>query len=110
MELTTEGPMPATNNRIEGGINAQLRGMLRNHRGMSLIRRIKAVYWWCYLHTEHPKSPSEMLRSMPTDDDIDQLYDLYATHPSNDGDPVEWGDGLTWSEFHHETRYPYSVD
>ena len=110
LELTTEGPMPATNNRIEGGVNTQLRDMLRNHRGMSLIRRIKAVYWWCYLHTECPKPPGEILRSMPTDNDIDLLYELYAAHSSNNRDPVEWGDGLTWSEFHHETRYPYSVD
>lgn len=36
---------PATNNRIEGGVNAQLRTMLRNHRGMSIERRIKAVFW-----------------------------------------------------------------
>lgn len=109
-ELTIEKPMPATNNRIEGGVNAQLRSVLRNHRGMSLLRRIKAVYWWCYMHTECPLPASEILRSMPTDDDIDSLYGLYVTHPPSDRDPVEWGDGLTWSEFHHETRYPYSVD
>lgn len=34
-----------TNNRIEGGVNAQLRSMLRAHRGLSLERRLKAVYW-----------------------------------------------------------------
>jgi len=110
LSLTVEGPMPAMNNRIEGGINAQLRSMLRNHRGMSLVRRIKAVYWWCYMHTECPLAPSEILRSMPTDEDIDLLYELYSSHPSHDRDPVEWGDGLAWSEFHHETRYPYSLD
>ena len=109
-ELAIEEPMPATNNRIEGGVNAQLRGVLRNHRGMSLVRRIKAVYWWCYMHTERPLPPNEILKSMPTDADIDFLYGLYATHPSSNRDPVELGDGLTWSEFHHETRYPYSVD
>ena len=32
--LTVDGPLPSTNNRIEGGVNAQLRGMLRDHRGM----------------------------------------------------------------------------
>lgn len=37
---------PATNNRIEGGVNAQLCTMLHNHRGMSIERRIKAVFWW----------------------------------------------------------------
>lgn len=36
---------PTTNNRIEGGVNAQLRAMLRNHRGMSIEKRIKAVFW-----------------------------------------------------------------
>lgn len=58
-KLTTEGPMPATNNMIEGGVNTQLRAVLRNHRGLSLVRRIKAVYWWCYMHTDSPLSPKE---------------------------------------------------
>ena len=33
--------VPTTNNRLEGGVNAQLRGMLRDHRGLSLERRLK---------------------------------------------------------------------
>ena len=37
-ELARQGPLPRTNNRIEGGVNAQLRAVLRNHRGMSLVR------------------------------------------------------------------------
>ena len=32
-ELTKAGPLPYTNNKIEGGVNAQLRAVLRNHRG-----------------------------------------------------------------------------
>lgn len=43
--------IPTTNNRIEGGVNAQLREMLRVHRGLPLERRLKAVYWWCYMHS-----------------------------------------------------------
>ena len=31
-----------------------LREMLRMHRGLSTIRRIKAIFWWCYVHTESP--------------------------------------------------------
>ena len=50
--LTKKEPLPRTNNPIEGGVNALLRDILRNHRGMSLMRRVKAVFWWCYLHTE----------------------------------------------------------
>lgn len=108
-ELNIEGPMPRTNNRIEGGINAQLRTVLRSHRGMSLVRRIKAVYWWCYMHTECPRPASEILRSMPTDEDIDLLYELYAEAPKVHDEP-SWGDKPVWQEFHHQTRYPYSVD
>ena len=66
--------LPSTNNRIEGGINAQLRTMLRNHRGMSIERRIKAVFWWCYFHTPKPLSASEILKVMPTDRSISKLY------------------------------------
>ena len=30
-----------------------VREMLRNHRGLSELRRIKAVFWWCYMHTKN---------------------------------------------------------
>lgn len=109
-ELTVEGPLPSMNNVIEGGVNAQLRDVLRNHRGLKIDHRIKAVYWWCYMHTECPKSFSEIRRSMPTDDDIDLLREIYAGNPAPSMDPVEWGNGLTWSEFHNSTAYPYSVE
>ena len=69
-----EEELPSTNNRIEGGVNAQLRTMLRNHRGMSIERRIKAVFWWCYFHTPKPLSASEILKVMPTDRSISKLY------------------------------------
>jgi hypothetical protein len=108
--LAAEGPMPSTNNRIEGGVNAQLRAVLRNHRGLSLIRRVKAVYWWCYMHTECPLPASEMLRSMPTDADIDLLYETYASNPKESYGPPEWGDGLVWDELHTKTRYPCAID
>ena len=38
-ELRAEFKVPSTNNRIEGGINACLREMLHNHRGLSVKRR-----------------------------------------------------------------------
>ena len=103
--LSASGPLPATNNRIEGGINSPLRDMLRNHRGLSVTRRIKAVFWWCYLHQECPPSPAEMLRTMPTDDDIDLLQSLFATKPDPLGRPERWGSGLVWEELHMGTPY-----
>lgn len=38
------GKIPTTNNQIEGGINSRLREMLRMHRGLSVEKRIKAVF------------------------------------------------------------------
>ena len=46
----------------------------------------------------------------PTDEDIDFLYNQYAVAPNKGYDPVQWGDSVTWSEFHHQTRYPYAFD
>ena len=83
-ELASEGPLPRTDNAIEGGVNAQLRDMLGDHRGMSAMRRVKAVFWWCYLHTERPRPARELLRSMPTDDDIDFLYKPYSAAPKRE--------------------------
>lgn len=109
-ELTIEGPLPSTNNRIEGGTNAKIREMLRNHRGMSMARRIKAAFWLCYMDTECPKAASEILRSMPTDDDMDLLRELYGIVPKDPLEPYEWGNGIVWEELHHKTRYPFAVD
>lgn len=36
--------MPCMTNRIEGGVNAPLRQMLLRSRGLSLSRRIKAIF------------------------------------------------------------------
>lgn len=100
-ELTVDGPLPATNNKLEGGVNAQLRDMLRKHRGLSLMRRAKAVFWWCYMHTECPLSAANILATMPTDDDIVELYRQTVYEPQKRDGPVEWGDGLVWAELRH---------
>lgn len=103
--LTASGPLPATNNRIEGGVNAPLRDMLRNHRGLSTMRRVKAVFWWCCMHQECPPAPAEILKTMPTDDDIDLLKRLFGPKEDPIGRPEEWGSGLVWEEFHRSTFY-----
>lgn len=37
-ELAVDGPLPSASNRIEGGVNAQIRAMLRDRRGLSTLR------------------------------------------------------------------------
>ena len=62
------------------------------------------------MHTEAPKGPSEILTLMPTDDDIDVLREFYSGNPVPSMDSVEWGNGPTWSEFHHSAAYPHSTE
>ena len=98
--------LPSTNNRIEGGINAQLRTMLRNHRGMSIERRIKAVFWWCYFHTPKPLSASEILKVMPTDRSISKPYKAMNERAQLEDSIPTWGDAIVWHELHKSNSYP----
>lgn len=104
--LTAEiGKIPATNNQIEGGINSRLRAMLRDHRGMSVERRIKAVFWWCYMHSPKPLSTSEILNSMPTDKSIGEIYKRMTRQEKLSGIIPDWGDAIVWTEFHRSGEF-----
>ncbi|QPK80584.1 IS1249 family transposase [Schaalia sp. ZJ405] len=97
--------MPSTNNRIEGAINAPLRQMLRDHRGMSLTRRIKAIFWWCYMHSPNPLPPAQLLKTFPTDSDIENTYHHARQHHQTATSIPQWGDAIVWAEIHHTTPY-----
>lgn len=99
-ELTASFFTPSTNNRIEGGINSRLREMLRNHRGLSIERRIKAVFWWCYMHSPEPLSSSEILNIMPTDKSIARLYKKMNEKQRLEKSLSIWGDAIVWSDLH----------
>ena len=99
------GTWASTNNVIESR-NARIREMLRMHRGLPLLHRIKAVFWWCCMHTENPLSPAEILRVMPTDDQVDGLFTSAASGSKrDDGAPEEYGSGIVWSEFHMPVEF-----
>lgn len=53
----------STTNRIEGGSNAQLRLLLRAHRGMSEEHRKRAIEWHLYLHSEQPLPPAKLIQA-----------------------------------------------
>lgn len=53
----------STTNRIEGGTNAQLRLLLRAHRGMSEEHRKRAIEWYLYLHSEQPLPPAKLIKA-----------------------------------------------
>ncbi len=100
------GDLPATNNRIEGGVNARLREMLREHRGLSIERRIKAVFWWCYMHSPRPLSASEILKVMPTDKSIADIYKRMTARGKLEKSIPNWGDAVVWEEFHRSSKFP----
>ena len=99
--LANERALPATNNRIEGGINAQLRAMLRDHRGLSIERRIKAVFWWCYMHSPHPLPYDEIIKVMPTDKSIAKIYKEMSERQTLEEEIPTWGDAIVWSDLHN---------
>ena len=106
--LVRDGPLPATSNSIEGGVNAQLRAMLRDHRGLSVERRLKAVFWWCYMHSPDPLPAAEILRVMPTDRSIAEVYGRMDERGRLEGTIPKWGDAIVWTELH--VSEPYRMD
>ena len=97
--------IPSTTNQIEGGINSRLRAMLRDHRGLSVERRIKAVFWWCYMHSPRPLSASEILYVMPTDKSISAIYNRMSSQGKLEKSIPDWGDAVVWSELHRPSKY-----
>lgn len=108
-EQAKERELPATNNQIES-LNAQIRHVLRNHRGLSTMRRVKAAFWWCYMHTECPASEAKIIKMMPTDEDIEAIYQELAIDEKRFDSIPQWGDALVWSEFHHSDPWRHDWD
>ena len=108
--LAKAGPLPSTNNMIEGGVNSQLRAVLRNHRGLTSVKRVKAVFWWCHAHSGDARAAREKLATMPTDADMDFLFSVFSASPSRDDGGPEWGDRAVWEDLHHRDPYPFWLD
>ena len=102
--------IPSTNNLIEGGVNARLRAMLRDQRGLSVERRIKAVFWWCYMHSPRPLGASELIKVMPTDKSIAEIYSKMTARSRTENSILTWGDAIVWGELHRSSDYPFKWD
>ena len=103
-KLVNERALPATNNRIEGGINVQLKAMLRDHRGLSIASRIKTVFLWCYMHSLHPLPYDEILKVMPTDKSIAKIYEELSERQTLEKEIPTWGEAIVWSDLHSYYR------
>lgn len=109
-DLAKAGPLPSTNSMIEGGVNSQPRAVLRNHRGLTSVKRVKAVFRWCHAHSGDARTARGKLAAMPTDADIDFLFSAYSASPSRDDGGPEWGDRAVWEDLHHRDPYPFWLD
>ena len=98
--LVADGAVPATNNRIEGGVNRQIRAMLNEHRGMRPDRMVKAVFWYCNSRLEVPASPAQALAEFPTDKTIAELRRAAAGADGSDAVVERWGAAVGWSDLH----------
>lgn len=57
-----------------------------------------------------PRPARELLRSMPTDADIDFLYRTYSASPKREDGGPEWGDRAVWEELRRKDPYPFWLD
>ena len=95
-------------NSIAQKNGSRTRAMLRDHRGLNIERRIKAVFWWCYMHSPEPLSANELLKVMPTDKSIADIYNRLSPQKKIDASIPTWGDAIVWSEFHNSSSFPES--
>lgn len=81
-------------------MNRQIRVVLNEHRGMRLDRMIKAVFWYCHSRLECPMNQVAILREMPTEETINELY--RAVEELNERDELveRWGVAVSWSDLH----------
>ncbi|MGE4624829.1 IS256-like element ISBlo17 family transposase [Bifidobacterium longum subsp. infantis] len=107
--LASVGPVPSTNNLVESW-NARLRDMLRRHRGLRLVRRLKAICWWCHQHTERPETDAWLAANAMTDERLERLYrQAWERSPQGQyetfGIPARYGTGIDWNEFHTRVEW-----
>ena len=57
-----------------------------------------------------PRPARELLRSMPTDADIDFLYRTSSASPKREDGGPEWGDRAVWEELRRKDPYPFWLD
>ena len=107
--------MPSPMNNLIKSWNARIRDMLRRHRGLSLVRQIKAVCWWCHQHTEHPEPDARLAANAATDEQIEALYREAREHSPLGAwqmtcIPMRYGTGTDWDKFHTPTKYHGALD
>jgi len=87
----------STTNLIEGGVNAAIRTTLRQHRGMTIDHRRRAVEWVCWDKADPHTRPSltQLAREQPQPQEPGTPQ---KPKPINDDGPVEYDKNFSWED------------
>lgn len=58
------------------------------------------------MHSPEPLSAKELLKVMPTDGSIAEIYKRLSAQKKVESSIPMWGDAIVWSELHRTTPYP----
>ena len=95
---------------IEGGVNSQPGAVLRNHRGLTSAKRVKAAFRWRRARSGDARTACEKPAAMPADADIDFPLRVCSASPSREDGGPDWGGGAVWEDLHHRDPYPFWLD
>lgn len=82
-----------TTNYLEGGINSQLRTLLKAHRGMPFAHQQRLVEWYLHSRSQFPMTPKELAQQAT--ETHDQIHEqVQAIDATDIGQPVMYDTGL----------------
>jgi transposase len=58
------------------------------------------------MYSPEPLSAKKLLKIMPTDGSIVEIYKRLSPQKKVESSISTWGDAIVWSEFHRTTPYP----
>lgn len=58
------------------------------------------------MHSPQPLNAAELLKIMPTDKSIADIYRKMTKQEKLSAEISDWGDVIVWSEFHKSSGYP----
>ena len=97
-----------TTNKLEGGVNSQIKQLMHTHRGLRDEQQRIACDWWLYLHTQLPDDPVEIARQQNWGQDaLAKAQTLanqqkQATSGHEDGQPATYDNAI-------DTAYNHSM-
>ena len=62
------------------------------------------------MHSPEPLSASQILKVMPTDKSISDIYKRMTQKEKLEKSIPQWGDAIVWEELHRSSNYPVYWD